>query len=227
MPSEDKKGERTNISFLLLVGMAFLFSFLPIINAPFMWITVFLHETSHGVAALLTGGTIEKIELHLIGSGLCYTRGGIRFIILNAGYIGTVIWGFIIYEMADEISAKNTNLLAIFFSTLITISAIFYGRDIITWGILFVLFSLFVSILKLQDSFLMKLALKFIGIYVLLDSVRAPLYLIDGRHYGDGAKLSDVTGIPEMFWIILWLAIGISGTYYLWKLNKKIPQNKL
>ena len=84
-----------------------------------------------------------------------------------------------------------------------------------------VIFGLFVSIIKLQETGLMKLALKFIGIYVLLDAVRAPLYLIDGRNYGDGAQLAELTGIPEILWVSLWLVIGFSGVFYLWTVSKK------
>ncbi len=207
--------------FIALVSAAFILSYIPIVNIPFTWIMTFFHEISHGISALVTGGSVEKIKIHILGSGLCYTSGGIRFIILQAGYIGAVIWGIVIYEMADKISHKSTNILAIFLAGLIVVIAVLYGRDIITWIILLILFGLFVSIIKLQEAYFMRLSLKFIGIYVLLDAVRAPLYLIDGRHYGDGAKLSDLTGIPEIIWILIWLAIGIGGALYLWKSSKK------
>jgi hypothetical protein len=216
-----KTPKSVSLEFLVLVGAAFILSYIPIVNIPFTWIMTFFHEISHGIGALITGGSVEKIHLHLMGSGLCYTSGGIRFVVLQAGYIGAVLWGILIYEMADEISHKSTNILAMFLAGLIAISALLYGRDIITWIILLILFGLFVSIIKLQETYLMKLSLKFIGIYVLLDAVRAPLHLIDGRHYGDGAKLSDLTGIPEIFWVLLWLAIGIGGALYLLKTSKK------
>ena len=63
------------------------------------------------------------------------------------------------------------------------------------------------------DQFLMK----FIGIYVLLDAVRAPLHLLDGRSIGDGADLAEITFIPEIVWVIFWLSCGLYGLYFLWK----------
>lgn len=141
--------------------------------------------------------------------------------VLQAGYIGAVIWGIMIYIMADELNHKSTNILAGLIAGMLGLSALLWGRDIITWLILIILFSLFVSIIKLQESHFMKLFLKFIGIYVLLDAVKAPLHLIDGRHYGDGASLSDLTGIPELFWVLIWLGIGIGGTLILWKSSRK------
>lgn len=216
-----KTKKRISLEFLVLLFAAFLLSYVPLINIPFTWIMTFFHEISHGIAALLTGGSVDKIQLHLIGSGLCYTNGGIRFVVSLSGYIGAVLWGMLIFEMADEINHKNTNFLACCLAALVAISALFYGRDLITWGIMLVLLGLFISIIKLQETYLMKFSLKFIGLYVLLDAVRAPLYLIDGRHYGDGAKLSDLTGIPEIFWVLLWLVIGVAGMLSIWNTGKK------
>lgn len=219
----DPKSQKKSVSFefLALVAGAFILSYIPLVNIPFTWIMTFFHEISHGIAALLTGGSIEKINIHINGSGLCYTKGGIRFAVLNGGYIGAVIWGILIYEMANKLSYKNTSLLAGLIAGLLAFSALFYGRDVLTWVILIILFAMFISIIKLQDTKLVKIALKFVGIYVLLDAVRAPLHLIDGRHYGDGAKLADLTGLPEIIWVALWLAIGVGGLIFLWKINKK------
>ncbi len=219
--TKQQAGKSVSLEFIALVIAAFILSYIPIIHIPFTWIMTFFHEISHGIGALLTGGSVEKIHLHLMGSGLCYTSGGIRFVVLQAGYIGAVLWGILIYEMADAINHKNTNILAMFLAGLVAISALLYGRDMITWIILLILFGLFVSIMKLQEAYLMQLALKFIGIYVLLDAVRAPLHLIDGRHYGDGAKLADLTGLPEIVWVTIWLVIGLGGAFFLWKTSKK------
>lgn len=217
-----KSAKRINLEFILLLGSAFILSYIPLLNIPFTWIMTFFHEISHGLFAILTGGSIVNIELHIKGSGLCYTMGGSRFVVLQAGYMGAVLWGILIYEMADDISHKYTSMLASSLALLVAVVAVLYARDLITWLILLVLLGLFVSIIKLQAAYAMKLSLKFIGLYVLLDAVRAPLHLIDGRSYGDGASLSDLTGIPELFWIVVWLAVGVSGLLYLWKASKKV-----
>ncbi|MGL1932240.1 MAG: M50 family metallopeptidase [Desulfotalea sp.] len=209
------------LEFFIIISVAFIISFIPFIRIPFSWIMTYFHEISHGIGALITGGSIVKIELHLRGSGLCYSIGGIRFVILQAGYIGAVVWGILIYRMADSMTKKSVNIIAIFFAGLVAVSAILYGKDIITWGILLVIFGFFVSIIKLHKTSFVKLSLKFIGVYVLLDAIRAPLQLIDGRHLGDAAKLSDLTMIPEILWIILWVAIGFYGVWYLWKSSRK------
>ena len=67
---------------------------------PIRILVTFLHESSHGLAALLTGGSIDKITVAADGSGLCYTRGGWRWVILPAGYLGSMFWGSVILILA-------------------------------------------------------------------------------------------------------------------------------
>ncbi|MDQ7004696.1 MAG: M50 family metallopeptidase [Ghiorsea sp.] len=219
---DDVVENKWNIGFVILLLSAFILSYIPLLNIPFTWFMTFFHEISHGLSAVLTGGSIEKIVIHIRGSGLCYTTGGYRFVILQAGYMGAVLWGILIYEMADDISHKYTNILAGFFAGLVALFAVLYARDVVTWLILAVLFTMFMSIMKLQKAMVTKLILKFLGLYILLDAVRAPLHLIDGRNYGDGASLSDLTGVPEILWICIWLATGVAGLIYLWRASQKI-----
>lgn len=212
-----EQSKKTNLEFATLIVLAFVLSYIPLIHVPFTWLMTFFHEISHGLAAALSGGSIVKISLHLTGSGLCYTTGGSRFLILQAGYIGAVACGVLIYEMADEISHRYINIMVLFIASLIVGVALFYARDPITWVILSILLALFIAVSKLHRARWMKLSLKFMGVYILLDAVRAPLYLIDGRDLGDAAGLSNITGIPEIIWVLLWLALGLSGLIYLWK----------
>ena len=67
---------------------------------PIRILVTFLHESSHGLAAVLTGGHIDKITVEANGSGLCFTRGGWRWVILPAGYLGSMFWGGVILILA-------------------------------------------------------------------------------------------------------------------------------
>ncbi|CAL4913859.1 unnamed protein product [Urochloa decumbens] len=62
---------------------------------PFKLITVFLHETSHALACKLTCGDVEGMQVHANEGGVTQTRGGIYWIILPAGYLGSSFWGMI------------------------------------------------------------------------------------------------------------------------------------
>lgn len=60
---------------------------------PLKILVVLFHELSHGLAAVVSGGSIESIELSVEQGGVCYTRGGSSFLILNAGYLGSLVIG--------------------------------------------------------------------------------------------------------------------------------------
>jgi len=53
----------------------------------------FLHEASHGLAAILTGGSLHRFYLNADTSGMAMTSGGFRPLILAAGYMGGCLWG--------------------------------------------------------------------------------------------------------------------------------------
>ncbi|MBI5238988.1 MAG: M50 family metallopeptidase [Elusimicrobia bacterium] len=67
---------------------------------PIRILVTFLHEGSHGLAAVLTGGSIDRITVEADGSGLCFTRGGWRWAVLPAGYLGSMFWGSVILILA-------------------------------------------------------------------------------------------------------------------------------
>ncbi|KMZ75659.1 hypothetical protein ZOSMA_111G00100 [Zostera marina] len=71
---------------------------------PFKLITVFLHETSHALACKLTCGDVEGMEVHANEGGVTKTRGGIYWVILPAGYLGSSFWGMVLI-------LASTNLL--------------------------------------------------------------------------------------------------------------------
>ncbi len=87
---------------------------------PLKLLVVFLHELSHGLAAIFTGGEIERITLSAQQGGTAWTRGGNGFAILSAGYVGSLVIGVILFlaarwSRADRLvtAALGTGMLAI------------------------------------------------------------------------------------------------------------------
>ena len=60
---------------------------------PLKIFVVFLHEVSHAMAAVATGGSVERILLDPHQGGAAYTVGGNGFLTLSAGYLGSLLWG--------------------------------------------------------------------------------------------------------------------------------------
>ncbi len=202
-------------------------SFIPFVNWPFTWIQTFFHEISHGFAALLTGGAVSHIELHIRGSGLCYTSGGIRFIVTSAGYIGACLFGMLLILTVSLTSHLQAKIIASSLAILTLASLLLWARDLITIAIMLVI--TVVCLLPLKNNWHPKIVhgfLLFIGCYVLLDAIKAPLWLIDGRSLGDGATLAKLTHIPELVWVVAWEAFALFCVWIIWKTLKNVPKGE-
>lgn len=203
-------------NFFIILFLALLIKQLPFISIPFNWLESYFHEISHGIAAILTGGSISRIQLFTNGSGLCTTQGGMSFFISFAGYAGATIWGWGIYKLAS-----GHQRMALLFSSLLLLliiwSIVFWGRDPLTWFILGSLGLIFLLTIQLKKLHYIQRILQFLGILILLNSLSSPSYLLDGKHIGDGAALASMTFIPEFIWVLIWFLIALFALYSLYK----------
>ncbi|WMV18165.1 hypothetical protein MTR67_011550 [Solanum verrucosum] len=93
--------------FLVTIGVftvAILVLWRTFLLTPFKLITVFLHEASHAIACKLTCGQVEGMQVHANEGGVTQTRGGVYWLILPAGYLGSSFWGMVLI-------LASTNLL--------------------------------------------------------------------------------------------------------------------
>jgi len=206
--------------FFILLFIAILIKQLPLVSIPFNWLESYFHEVSHGIAAILTGGNVLRIQLFANGAGLCTTQGGIGFIITFAGYAGASLWGWGIYKLAGAHQKVAQGFSVLIFILLIS-SLVFWGRDVLTWIILGVLAALFLLTIKLQKLHYLQRLMQLFGLLILLNSLSSPSYLLDGRHLGDGAALASMTFIPEIIWVLIWFLIALFALYSLYKTAKK------
>jgi hypothetical protein len=85
---------------VILAGTAFLVALLFMqiqslyfLMIPFRLFVTMIHELGHGVAAVLTGGHFIEFAVTKRGAGITHTSGGWRFVIIQAGYLGTALFG--------------------------------------------------------------------------------------------------------------------------------------
>ncbi len=201
-------------TFWLLLLIAIVIRSIPIISIPFNWLETYFHEISHGLAAVLTGGEIVRIQLFLNGAGLCTTLGGQAFFISFFGYAGAIFWGLVIYFLASK-NQRVAQVFSVSILFLLACSIVLWARDFLTIMILVTLLLMFFFMMRLQQlAFLQKL-MQLCGLLVLLNSLFSPLHLLDGRHIGDGAALASLTGIPELFWVVLWSGLAFITMFLL------------
>jgi hypothetical protein len=184
---------------------------------PLRLFVVFLHELSHGLAAVLTGGSIERIELQAQEGGFCVTRGGSRFLTLSAGYLGSLAWGVALLLLGARTRLDRPVVGAMGLLTLLV--TVVYVRGL--FGFLFGLLAAAALLatarwLPAQAS---DLLLRVVGtvscLYAVWDIASdALLRDIPGS---DANALGQLTGIPGFLWAVLWIAVAVVVTgWALW-----------
>jgi hypothetical protein len=93
---------RAFIAFVIAV-MLWQMQGLYFLTQPFRLFVTMIHELGHGLAAALTGGEFLRFEVTERGAGLAYTRGGMRFFVIQAGYLGTAIFGAVLLILTHKV----------------------------------------------------------------------------------------------------------------------------
>ena len=184
---------------------------------PFRIFVVFLHEISHGLAAVLTGGAIESIGLSFDEGGVCRTRGGSPFLILNAGYLGSLLWGATFLVLGERRTRSRSVIAAIGAFTLVV--TLLYVRTLFgfAYGLAAAL-ALMAVAAKLRPA-VSEVLLAAIGatsaLYAVWDIASDVLF----RHSNesDAAALAQITGIPAIIWGVAWIAVSVGLLGYVIK----------
>mgnify|MGYP000951406444 CR=1 FL=1 len=190
---------------------------------PLRILTVFLHELSHAVAAIVTGGEVLSLSVSPNEGGLVTARGGSPFWITSAGYLGSLLIGAALFVLALRTHWDRT-ILAVF-GVITLLVAAFYVRDLFALG-----FALATGAAMLLASHYLSLdindlILRTIGISSI---IYAPLDIFDDTirraHLRSDARiLAEQVGGPTLFWGGLWLVISL-GVIAL-TLRYGLPQN--
>lgn len=177
---------------------------------PLKIFVVMLHEISHGIASLVTGGTIERIVLDPYQGGACYCGGGNAFVTLSAGYLGSLFWGVVLLA-ATGVRRISNQLLVSLVGALVLLLTVLYVRN--GFGLLFGLafsVALVVAGRKLGSG-ASRVVMTALGLtsclYAILD-IKSDV--LDRPHLeSDAAMLADLTGIPTMTWGIVWISVAV------------------
>jgi hypothetical protein len=176
---------------------------------PFRLFVVFLHEISHGLAAIATGGSIVSIGLSFDEGGVCLTRGGWPFLILNAGYLGSLLWGALFLLLGGRRRRARTVVGVVGAFTLVV--TLVYVRS--WFGFLYGLAAsvVLLAVASRLRPAVSEILLAAIGATSCLYAVWDVASDVLLRHSGqsDAAALARLTGLPAVAWGVLWVAFSV------------------
>jgi hypothetical protein len=183
---------------------------------PLKILVVFFHELSHGLAAWVTGGSIERIELVAQQGGLCVTRGGSTFLTLSAGYLGSLFWGGVILVVAAR--TRHDKWFTMGLGILLLLVTLLFIRPLVGFGFAFGLFTggAMVAAGRLLPEKANDLLLKVIGLTSCLYAVLDIKSDILDRSYlrSDARMLAEYTGIPTLVWGVVWILLAVVAAMF-------------
>lgn len=176
---------------------------------PLKILTVFLHEVSHALATVLTGGSVESLTIDPRQGGMVVSRGGNRFVILSAGYCGSLLIGVMLFIVAVRTDLDRL-FLALLGAMTLLVTAL-YVRTLFALGFGILSGVLMIGAARYLGHALNDLALRLIGltsmIYVPLDIFSDTIARSWLR--SDARMLAEEFGGPTLFWGGAWLAISL------------------
>lgn len=215
------KTDQKQASILIIMVIATLFLWNTPVLFPFKIFVVLLHELSHGLAAVLTGGRIVSIELSADQGGLCTTQGGWTFIVLSAGYLGSMLWGGLILLAAAR--TKLDKFISMFIGVAVVAITLLFIRS--SFGFIFGL--IFGAALFAIGKFMSEKVNDFLLRYIGLTSMLYAVFDIKDDLITRTVAESDASVIAQhyfgssLMWGIAWIALALFGAYFFIRLSLK------
>lgn len=178
--------------------------------APLKILIVLLHELSHGAAALLTGGSVEQISVSPRQGGFALTRGGIRFFVITAGYVGSLLIGVALLWAALRSRLDRAVMMGLG-GVLLAVAAL-YTRDAFALAFTAGTGAVMLAVGYFLSHQINDLALRVIG---LTSMIYVPYDIFDDtiRRSGlrsDARILAEEIGGATLIWGVIWLVIALA-----------------
>jgi hypothetical protein len=179
---------------------------------PLKLFVVLLHETSHGLAALATGGRIEEIHVLQQECGWTVTSGGNAFVVTSAGYLGSMLFGATILVVASR--TRLSQWLALLLGIgVVTVALRCMPREGRTFA---AVSGVVLALSTLLPRWFAEFVLRVIGVtsclYAILDVKSDVLDRVNTP--SDATALAKMTGVPSVVWGALWIAVSLVVTFF-------------
>ena len=199
---------------------------------PIRLFVTFIHESSHAIIAVLTGGSVQSLTIATDGSGEVYSApSGIFGALLtsSAGYLGTTAFGVLLLFLIRRAFSPNKLLILL-------------GGFVAIMTVIFTVISPVFNFLSLQASFsnivftivagafltallvglgayasprVANFAVAFLAVQCLLNAlvdlktvffINAPVIGTD--IHTDAANMAAASGIPGIIWVVIWIGLS-------------------
>ncbi|KAI0296855.1 peptidase M50B-like-domain-containing protein [Russula brevipes] len=195
--------------YILVIGILWHVPYLNFIIYPFKLLTVGFHEMSHAFMGVLTCARIHSVELDPDEGGATVMSGGISWLTLPAGYLGSSLIGAALIACGFDTNASKVAsiVLAVFF-----IFTLWWARrNLLTWVLLLGMSGLILLFWFLNGGEVLRYLVLFIGVmsclYVLWDVIDDTI--ARKVNASDASAFAKICGcFPSQVWGVIWLIIA-------------------
>lgn len=183
---------------------------------PFRLFVTYIHEAGHGTAAILTGGELRSFEVFANGSGVAYTIGGSRALVIPAGYLGTALFGAAVFYLTNRLRTPRS--ISVVLGGVLILFSILFGRSSSTAFIVGMVFgaALIISGWKANKS-VNVVILNVLAIMTGLNAVLDVYFLVSNSQVGIGNVPNDAAAfqreiaplIPASIIALIWVALAL------------------
>ena len=204
---------------------------------PINFVVTLIHELSHAIVCILSGGQVSSMTIINDGcghSGLTFCAGGLPILYAPAGYLGTTFVGCILLYLSQY--KKISKILLCFTGVVILIiSLAFSGKSLFQpqlflASIASVIVEIIIGIgfliagVRLNEKWA-NLTLLFLSIQIVLNSVTDLFILFQASTnfsnstFSDATNMANITHIPAFIWSIIWCLISMILLYFTLKIS--------
>jgi hypothetical protein len=190
---------------------------LAFIVYPIRLFVTFVHESGHGLAALISGGHFEEFRVFPNGAGVALTGGGSRLLILPAGYLGSALFGALLFYIANTVPFPRT--ISLILAILVAAITLLFTEILSTGWLVGLGFALaLLALWRYADRSVNLLVLDVLAILTGLNVVLDLFALVRHSDASMGAVLNDAAAfsrevapvVPGAVWAALWALTAIA-----------------
>ncbi|MGL4647897.1 MAG: M50 family metallopeptidase [Caldilineaceae bacterium] len=220
VPSAFLRRHRTLLLALLAIAVAVIAWNLPALDFalyPMRLFVTFVHESGHGLAAIISGGEFRTLSVMADGSGVATTAGGARALILPAGYLGAALFGAALFLLANRV--HRVRLVSGGLAALLVLFTLLYTPFLSTGFLVGLGFAAVLGLLAWKASAdVNRVVLMVLAVLAGLNAVLDLTTLVQYSGASLGAVRNDAAAfsaeifplIPGAVWALCWAGIAIA-----------------
>jgi len=207
-------------TLLIALAVTIVLGFIPFagfLTYPFRLFVTFIHEGGHAIAALLTGGQVQSLQVAPNGSGLVYAVVGGRLaqmFLASAGYLGAMLYGALLLTLIRRSVAVRTVLYGT--GAYILALTIFFGLSNLFTLIAGIALGLaLLAAARYARLWLANFLVAFLAVQCVIGALFDLRTLISlsvpltGGPQTDADNMARLTGLPPAFWALAWTVIAV------------------